>query len=99
MAASLTKLRDEVQRCRACELYKGATQAVLGEGPVRAKAMLVGEQPGDREDLEGHPFVGPAGALLDHALGDAGISRWSSRTCSSASVPSPRRACSAARCA
>jgi uracil-DNA glycosylase len=75
MAASLTKLREEVQQCRACELYKGATQAVLGEGPVRAKAMLVGEQPGDREDLEGHPFVGPAGALLDRALGDAGISR------------------------
>jgi DNA polymerase len=75
MAASLTKLREEVQQCRACELYKGATQAVLGEGPVRARAMLVGEQPGDREDLEGHPFVGPAGALLDRALGDAGISR------------------------
>jgi uracil-DNA glycosylase len=73
---TLAKLRDAAQECRACELYKGATQAVLGEGPTtRAKAMLVGEQPGDREDIEGHPFVGPAGALLDRALADAGIDR------------------------
>jgi len=72
---TLAKLRDAAQACRACELYKGTTQAVLGEGPKRARAMLVGEQPGDREDIEGHPFVGPAGALLDRALGDAGINR------------------------
>src|SRR3954471_3986069 len=72
---SLPKLRDAAQECRACELYKGTTQAVVGEGPARARAMLVGEQPGDREDIEGHPFVGPAGALLDRALGDAGIKR------------------------
>ena len=73
--AALGKLREEVQACRACELYKGTTQAVLGEGPVRARAMLVGEQPGDREDREGHPFVGPAGSLLDRALAEAGIER------------------------
>ena len=59
---TLPKLRTAVQECTACELYRDATQAVLGEGPARARAMLVGEQPGDREDLEGHPFVGPAGA-------------------------------------
>jgi DNA polymerase len=68
-------MRAAVQDCRACELYKGTTQAVPGEGPAKAKAMLVGEQPGDREDLEGHPFVGPAGALLDRALAEAGIER------------------------
>src|SRR5690242_11196138 len=72
---TLAKLREAAQDCRACELYKGATQAVVGEGPARAKAMLVGEQPGDREDIEGHPFVGPAGALLDRALEEAGIAR------------------------
>jgi len=71
----MAALREEVQKCRRCELYKGTTQAVVGEGPAPAKAMLVGEQPGDREDIEGHPFVGPAGALLDRALGDAGIER------------------------
>jgi uracil-DNA glycosylase family protein len=71
----MAALREEVQKCRRCELYKGATQAVVGEGPAPAKAMLVGEQPGDREDIEGHPFVGPAGTLLDRALGDAGIDR------------------------
>jgi uracil-DNA glycosylase len=72
---TLPKLREAVQTCTACELYRGATQAVLGEGPARARAMLVGEQPGDREDIEGHPFVGPAGALLDRALREAGIER------------------------
>ena len=72
---SLPKLREAVQGCRACELYKGTTQAVLGEGPARARAMLVGEQPGDREDIEGHPFVGPAGAMLDRGLREAGIER------------------------
>jgi uracil-DNA glycosylase family protein len=72
---TLTKLRAAVRECRACELYRDATQAVLGDGPARARAMLVGEQPGDREDREGAPFVGPAGTLLDRALGDAGIER------------------------
>jgi uracil-DNA glycosylase len=72
---TLPKLRTAVQGCTACELYRGATQAVLGEGPAKARAMLVGEQPGDREDIEGHPFVGPAGALLDRALREAGIER------------------------
>ncbi len=65
---TLPKLREAVQTCTACELYRGATQAVLGEGPAKARAMLVGEQPGDREDIEGQPFVGPAGVLLDRAL-------------------------------
>jgi uracil-DNA glycosylase len=73
--ATVPKLRAAVQDCRACELYKGATQAVLGEGPAKARAMFVGEQPGDREDREGRPFVGPAGALLDRALEQAGIAR------------------------
>jgi uracil-DNA glycosylase family protein len=72
---TLPKLRAAVQECTACELYRDATQAVLGEGPTKARAMLVGEQPGDREDIEGHPFVGPAGALLDRALNEAGIER------------------------
>jgi DNA polymerase len=72
---TLPKLRAAVQECTACELYRDATQAVLGEGPTKARAMLVGEQPGDREDIEGHPFVGPAGALLDRALNEAGIKR------------------------
>jgi uracil-DNA glycosylase family protein len=72
---TLPKLREAVQTCTACELYRGTTQAVFGEGPKKARAMLVGEQPGDREDKEGHPFVGPAGALLDKALEEAGIER------------------------
>src|SRR3954454_14657830 len=72
---TLPKLRAAVQECTACELYRGTTQAVLGEGPAKARAMLVGEQPGDREDIEGHPFVGPAGTLLDRALKEAGIER------------------------
>jgi DNA polymerase len=72
---TLPKLRDAAQDCTACELYKDATQAVLGEGPAKARAMFVGEQPGDREDIEGHPFVGPAGRLLDRALERAGIDR------------------------
>jgi DNA polymerase len=66
--------RDEAQ-CRRCELYRGATQVVPGEGEADAKLMLVGEQPGDSEDLAGKPFVGPAGRVLDRALGDAGIPR------------------------
>jgi DNA polymerase len=64
-----------VAECRACELYRDATQAVPGEGSSRAQAMFVGEQPGDREDREGSPFVGPAGGLLDRALAEAGIER------------------------
>ena len=72
---TLPKLREAVQGCRACELYKGATQAVFGEGLVKSQAMFVGEQPGDREDREGHPFVGPAGRIFDKALAEAGIDR------------------------
>ena len=72
---SLSALRRAENECRRCPLYKNATQAVPGEGPVRARIMLVGEQPGDKEDLAGKPFVGPAGRVLDHALADAGIPR------------------------
>jgi uracil-DNA glycosylase family protein len=75
VSENLTSLRERVQECRACELYKGTTQAVFGEGSARAEVMFVGEQPGDREDREGHPFVGPAGRLLDKALEEAGIDR------------------------
>jgi uracil-DNA glycosylase len=70
---TLPRLRSAAQTCRACELWAGATQAVLGEGTTPADAMLVGEQPGDREELEGTPFVGPAGRMLDRGLADAGI--------------------------
>ena len=72
---SLPTLSDAVQRCRGCGLYAFATQAVFGEGPRNAELMLVGEQPGDREDVAGAPFVGPAGQLLDRALAAAGIDR------------------------
>jgi DNA polymerase len=68
-------LHNTVAECRACDLWEGATQAVMGEGARHAHVMLVGEQPGDREDREGHPFVGPAGRVLDRALEDAGIGR------------------------
>lgn len=61
--------------CRGCDIYKNATQAVFGEGDLHAAVMFVGEQPGNEEDLEGHPFVGPAGRLFDRALIDAGIDR------------------------
>ena len=64
-----------MQECRACPLFENATQAVFGEGLKRSRVMLVGEQPGDREDIEGRPFVGPAGAVLDRALAEAGIER------------------------
>jgi DNA polymerase len=67
-------MRRAVQECRACDLWQGATQAVMGEGARHASVMLVGEQPGDREDIQGHPFVGPAGGVLDRALERAGIS-------------------------
>jgi DNA polymerase len=68
-------LREEAADCRACPLYKDATQTVFGEGPQTARIMLVGEQPGDKEDLAGKPFVGPAGQMLDRALEEAGIDR------------------------
>ena len=72
---TLGKVRDVAVGCKACDLYKRGTQTVFGEGPRKADVMLVGEQPGDAEDLAGHPFVGPAGRLLDTALEDAGIDR------------------------
>jgi uracil-DNA glycosylase family protein len=72
---TLDMLRAAAADCRACDLWKTGTQTVFGEGPAPAAVMLVGEQPGDREDLAGRPFVGPAGALLDRALEAAGISR------------------------
>lgn len=67
------RLRDAAQGCRGCELWRDATQAVFGDGEAPARMMLVGEQPGDKEDLAGEPFVGPAGRILDQALRDAGI--------------------------
>jgi uracil-DNA glycosylase len=72
---TLPKLREAAAGCRACPLWKNATQTVFGEGLKRARVMLVGEQPGDREDREGKPFVGPAGRILDQALEEAGIDR------------------------
>lgn len=72
---SLTSLREAVQACRGCELYRDATQAVMGDGRRDAALVVLGEQPGDREDREGEPFVGPAGRILDEALTDAGIDR------------------------
>jgi len=72
---NLAALRDEAADCRACHLWKDATQTVFGEGPQHASVMMVGEQPGDKEDLAGKPFVGPAGQMLDKALKEAGIVR------------------------
>ncbi|MGB2715053.1 MAG: UdgX family uracil-DNA binding protein [Vicinamibacterales bacterium] len=72
---TLQAVREIAKGCKACDLYKRGTQTVFGEGPKRAEVMLVGEQPGDAEDLAGHPFVGPAGRLLDTALVEAGIDR------------------------
>ena len=72
---SLGKVRDLAEGCRACDLYKRGTQTVFGEGPSKAEVMMVGEQPGDAEDVAGHPFVGPAGKVLDRALAEAGIDR------------------------
>lgn len=71
----LGSLRSAAARCEGCHLYVAATQTVFGEGPERATFMLVGEEPGDREDREGHPFVGPAGRVLDRGLEEAGIDR------------------------
>ncbi|WP_255247129.1 UdgX family uracil-DNA binding protein [Sphingopyxis sp. GW247-27LB] len=72
---TLDDLARGVDRCRRCPLYRDATQGVAGEGPKSARIMLVGEPPGDREDLEGRPFVGPAGRLLDEAIDEAGLDR------------------------
>jgi len=72
---TLTAMREAVQGCRGCDLYANATQAVFGEGRKGSVVMFVGEQPGDSEDREGRPFVGPAGRLLDRALAEAGIDR------------------------
>ena len=72
---SLPQVRRRARACEACPLYAHATQTVFGEGAPRARVVLVGEQPGDREDLAGHPFVGPAGKLLDDALAEAGLPR------------------------
>ena len=72
---TITALRDSARECKACDLWKNATQTVFGEGPSKAKIMFVGEQPGDQEDVAGHPFVGPAGRLLSQALAQASIAR------------------------
>ncbi|HZX43254.1 MAG TPA: uracil-DNA glycosylase family protein, partial [Myxococcaceae bacterium] len=64
----LTALQRAARECRGCDLWRNATQTVFGEGPAHADVVLVGEQPGDKEDLAGHPFVGPAGRVLDEAL-------------------------------
>jgi uracil-DNA glycosylase family protein len=73
--ADIATVARRAANCRACDLWARATQTVFGKGPVPARWMLVGEQPGDREDVEGEPFVGPAGRLLDEALDEAGIDR------------------------
>ncbi len=72
---NLQRLRAAARSCRACDLWKRGTQTVFGEGAARAQVMFVGEQPGDKEDLAGKPFVGPAGGILDKALLEAGIDR------------------------
>ena len=72
---SVEQLREAAAECTACPLYRNATQTVFGEGPEHARVMFVGEQPGDSEDLAGHPFVGPAGKLLDRCMKEAGIDR------------------------
>jgi len=72
---TVEKVRAAAKDCQACDLWRHATQTVFGEGARNAQLMLVGEQPGNDEDVTGHPFVGPAGKLLDRALGDAGIDR------------------------
>src|SRR5579859_1077070 len=73
--AFLDELRERAASCKACDLWKRGTQTVFGEGAAHAQVMFVGEQPGDKEDLEGRPFVGPAGALLDRVLREVGIAR------------------------
>jgi DNA polymerase len=74
-AGAIENLWQEAQDCRRCPLYANATQAVLGEGPAHAQVFLIGEQPGDQEDLQGRPFIGPAGRMLDKAMAEAGIDR------------------------
>jgi DNA polymerase len=71
----LAALRSAAATCRGCQLYRDATQTVFGEGPAKARVVMVGEQPGDREDVAGAPFVGPAGGLLDKVLAEAGVDR------------------------
>jgi uracil-DNA glycosylase family protein len=71
----LQKLREQAAGCQACDLWRTGTQTVFGEGGEQAEVMMVGEQPGDREDIEGHPFVGPAGRVLDEGLEQVGIDR------------------------
>jgi uracil-DNA glycosylase len=73
--ATLEELRAEAAGCKRCDLWKTGTQVVFGEGPAPAEVLFVGEQPGDKEDLAGRPFVGPAGRLFDEALAEAGIDR------------------------
>lgn len=73
--ATITQVREAAAHCRACPLWERGTQTVFGEGSAHARMMLVGEQPGNDEDLAGHPFIGPAGKLLDRALEEAGIDR------------------------
>lgn len=75
LSGSIDDLRKAARGCEACDLYKRATQTVFGEGASKARIMLVGEQPGEQEDREGKPFVGPAGKLLDAALEEAGVDR------------------------
>jgi uracil-DNA glycosylase len=75
VAPTLTSLQKDAAGCRACPLWKNATQTVFGEGPAKADLFFVGEQPGDAEDTEGRPFVGPAGRVFDEALAAAGINR------------------------
>ena len=77
MPRTIEGLREAEQACTRCPLYRHATQVVPGEGPAPARLMMVGEQPGNDEDLKGHPFVGPAGRMLDRAIADAGLDRSS----------------------
>jgi DNA polymerase len=72
---TIPKLRTAAAQCKGCDLWQRATQTVFGEGSSRAPILLIGEQPGDKEDISGHPFVGPAGKILDESLAAAGISR------------------------
>ena len=74
-STSLSELRERARDCRNCHLWTDATQTVFGEGPADAAILFVGEQPGDQEDLQGRPFVGPAGQLFDRALAEAGLDR------------------------
>src|SRR5882724_11248535 len=74
-SSNLSTVREPAENCTACHLYQRATQTVFGEGPKKATVMLVGEQPGDYEDVAGKPFVGPAGKIMDQALEEAGIDR------------------------